>query len=231
MMNEVQKSKIEKLNQIHTEIVGSIQMTLKKAIEAGGILREMKKSLPHGSFTLWVEDNIMFDIRTAQRYMRAYKNRDRLKNDSVSYLKDLIEEPMKKDVEQDILDALHKESEIMEAQDLQTDILLKTYYSEPHDKDDAAYMIRLIIANMRTKNIYVVKFLGFICAYELEHGNIPPLSNRRETILGCEEFLRETAKSKSWEIEYNEAKAWAIDRDSKKQEHKLREKDGILTES
>ena len=92
-MNEVERSKIQELNRLHGEILGAMRTTLHKAVEAGGILREVKDTLPHGQFTRWVEDNIDFDIRTAQRYMKAHDNRDRIKNDSLSYLKELVEEP------------------------------------------------------------------------------------------------------------------------------------------
>jgi len=61
---------------------------LSKAIEAGGILHEVKAALPHGEFTPWVEESAGFNIRTAQRYMKVYENRDQLKNDSVSLLTD-----------------------------------------------------------------------------------------------------------------------------------------------
>ncbi len=30
------------------------------------------------------------DLRTAQRYMKAYENRDKLKNDTVSHLQELV---------------------------------------------------------------------------------------------------------------------------------------------
>jgi hypothetical protein len=92
-MGGIEKSKIDQLNTLHNEIMGAMRTTLHKAVEAGGILQEVKENLPHGKFTAWVEENISFDLRTAQRYMKAWDNRDRLKNDTVSSLKQLTEEP------------------------------------------------------------------------------------------------------------------------------------------
>ena len=85
-MNEIAQTKIDRLRELHGEIIGAVRMTLDKAIEAGGTLLAVKAELPFGSFTSWVKENVGFDIRTAQRYMRAYRNRDRLRSDSVSFL-------------------------------------------------------------------------------------------------------------------------------------------------
>ena len=92
-MNEIDKTQIEKLNGLHSEILDSMRSTVYKAVEAGEILQQVKETLPHGEFTQWVENNVTFDIRTAQRYMKAHDNRDRLKNDTVSYLRQLTEDP------------------------------------------------------------------------------------------------------------------------------------------
>lgn len=85
---QLQKSRADRLRQLHSEILGLCRTALNKAIEAGGILHEVKAALPHGEFTPWVEENAGFNIRTAQRYMKVYENRDQLKNDSVSLLTD-----------------------------------------------------------------------------------------------------------------------------------------------
>ena len=99
-MNEIEKSRITELSEIHEKIGNHIKMTLYEAIRAGQILSEQKEGMKHGEFTPWVNDNLSFDIRTAQRYMRAYNNRERIeegvKSDSVSFLTDayrLLEEP------------------------------------------------------------------------------------------------------------------------------------------
>ena len=97
-MNEIQTTQAARLRQLHGVIIAALQATLDKAVEAGGILRDVKVSLPHGDFGKWVESNTGFNIRTAQRYMKIFDNRDQLKSDSVSYLADahkLLTEPKK----------------------------------------------------------------------------------------------------------------------------------------
>lgn len=87
-MNEIAQSKIARLHALHAEILGGMKKTIAQAIEAGGILVEIKEELPHGSFIPWIKENTGIDIRTAQNYMRAFKNRDRLqgKYETVSHL-------------------------------------------------------------------------------------------------------------------------------------------------
>jgi hypothetical protein len=88
-MNDLQTTYGVRLQQLHSEIVGAAIKAINKAIEAGGLLCEIKAGLPHGEFTAWVETNTGFSIRTAQRYMKIYENRDKItKNDSVSLLTD-----------------------------------------------------------------------------------------------------------------------------------------------
>jgi hypothetical protein len=87
-MTEIQATQAERLKQLHVEIMGAARMVFDKAIEAGGILHEVKAALPHGDFTAWIETNTGFNIRTAQRYMKIHENRDQLKTDNVSLLTD-----------------------------------------------------------------------------------------------------------------------------------------------
>ena len=97
-MDNLQKNITQQLNELHLEIEQSSKATILKAIEAGELLNQVKDSLKHGEFTDWVKMNVTFDIRTAQRYMKAFNKRHLLKNDTVSSLRELIEEP-KKEVE------------------------------------------------------------------------------------------------------------------------------------
>ena len=52
-MNEIAQTTVDRLRELHREILGAVRMTLDKAIEAGGILEEVKAELPHGDFTQW----------------------------------------------------------------------------------------------------------------------------------------------------------------------------------
>ena len=76
------------MKKLHSEIVATVRTTLNVAIELGGLLEEQKAETPHGGWTAWVEKNLPFDIRTAQNYMAAFRRRDELKNETVSYLAD-----------------------------------------------------------------------------------------------------------------------------------------------
>ena len=87
-MNNLPSKQGHRLNQLYLEIVKDAQSLLTRVIEAGGILTELKASLPHGEFAPWVNDNLVFSMRTAQRYMKIYLHREELKNDSVSLLND-----------------------------------------------------------------------------------------------------------------------------------------------
>jgi hypothetical protein len=87
MTTAIDTTRIDRLRELHGLIMGSAVKTIRAAIEAGGILVEVKGGLPHGEFTSWCEKNLPFDVRTAQRYMRCYMLRGRLlKNDSMSHL-------------------------------------------------------------------------------------------------------------------------------------------------
>ncbi len=66
------------------------QTSAAKAIEhacrAGALLLRVKAELPHGGFLQWLEANVSFAPRTAQRYMNAAAPRpEHAKCDSLSY--------------------------------------------------------------------------------------------------------------------------------------------------
>jgi hypothetical protein len=76
------------INRLHFENIEAARTTIQRAMRIGELLSQMKSKLRHGEWLPWLEANVAFDARTAQRYVKVYENRDRLKNDSVSYLKD-----------------------------------------------------------------------------------------------------------------------------------------------
>ena len=86
-MNQIQQSTIQEIVALHNEIDGHLRMSLEKAIRIGELLTEQKDSLKHGEFTPWIKDNLPFTDRTARNYMRLYKQKDRLKTETVSDLK------------------------------------------------------------------------------------------------------------------------------------------------
>lgn len=76
---ELQKSRVEKITALHTEIGGYLKTTLSKAIEIGGILIEIKTDVQHGGWLPWINENLPFSARLATDYIRFHENRDDLK--------------------------------------------------------------------------------------------------------------------------------------------------------
>jgi hypothetical protein len=86
-MGDIQKSSAAEIIRLHNEIINSLKMSLHNAIRIGELLSEQKASLKHGKFTPWIKGNLPFTDRTARNYMRVYRERDRLKTETVSDLK------------------------------------------------------------------------------------------------------------------------------------------------
>lgn len=59
----------EEILRLHSEIVDSFRMSLEKAIRIGELLTSIKQELGHGQWGSWVEENLPFSQRTAERYM------------------------------------------------------------------------------------------------------------------------------------------------------------------
>jgi len=53
-----------------------VSFPLKTALSLGEMLFEQKRSMRHGEFTDWIEENMPFTPRTARNYMKVYKNRN-----------------------------------------------------------------------------------------------------------------------------------------------------------
>jgi Protein of unknown function (DUF3102) len=88
-------SDIEELTQriaeLHTELLGSFKIGLEKAIEIGGLLTQAKKKIiPYGQFGVFCK-TLPFSERTAQNYIRVYKNREFVKSETFSDLSSFYE--------------------------------------------------------------------------------------------------------------------------------------------
>jgi hypothetical protein len=81
------KTRIQEIVQLHKEVANHLSQSLEKAIRIGQLLSEQKKALEHGKFTPWIDANLPFTDRTARNYMRLYRERNRLKTETVSGLK------------------------------------------------------------------------------------------------------------------------------------------------
>jgi hypothetical protein len=82
----ITETRIREITRLHGELCGYLRLSLDNAIRIGELLTEQKDSLPHGDFSAWVDENLPFTDRTARNYMRLYRERDRLKTETVSVL-------------------------------------------------------------------------------------------------------------------------------------------------
>jgi hypothetical protein len=58
----------------HSDALQAAKRTADRALEAGHLLLEAKVSVGHGRWSGWLQENIGFSERTAQRYMRLAKS-------------------------------------------------------------------------------------------------------------------------------------------------------------
>jgi hypothetical protein len=81
-MNEtlVTRNCIDSINAKHAELMVAGRTMIEKMIGLGSDLHEVRRQLPYGKWESWAEQNLKFDIRTAQRYIAAYERRHELQN-------------------------------------------------------------------------------------------------------------------------------------------------------
>jgi hypothetical protein len=63
------QSIIDQINTHHQNAIKQAQKAIESAKAAGELLLQVKASLPHGTFTSWIKDNLNVSDRQAQRYM------------------------------------------------------------------------------------------------------------------------------------------------------------------
>ncbi len=74
-----------RINAGHRVYLATARKALDHALAAGASLQEAKDGLPHGEWLLWLQSNCPgISERSAQRYMRLEKNRDRLREKSAT---------------------------------------------------------------------------------------------------------------------------------------------------
>lgn len=83
---EVVKSVEEEINERHVIACQSVKNFAEESFRIGKLLVEERKKYKHGKWIPWLQAHINFTSRTAQNYMRAY--REKCKNESVSFLLD-----------------------------------------------------------------------------------------------------------------------------------------------
>jgi len=72
----------------HREILGSLKMTIEKAIYVGELLVEAKGRLKHGLWLPWLKNNVPFAERTVNNYMACFKRRAYFKSANFADLSD-----------------------------------------------------------------------------------------------------------------------------------------------
>ena len=75
----------ERINAGHEAYLATARKALEHALDAGATLHEVKTGLPHGEWLPWLKTNCPgISERSAQRYIRLAKNKDRLKEKSAT---------------------------------------------------------------------------------------------------------------------------------------------------
>lgn len=93
-MEAIAKNTVNEIVNLHTEIEESLRTSLQKAIRIGLLLTEVKADLKHGQFTPWLSENLPFTVRTAQRYMTLFENKDKvLEAGNIATAYRMLEEP------------------------------------------------------------------------------------------------------------------------------------------
>jgi len=82
----IYKNSIDEINQLHKEIQQGFYNALDKGKRIGYLLNQEKAKLKHGEWLLWIDKNLTFGERQAQKYRFIYKNRKLLNTNSSSHL-------------------------------------------------------------------------------------------------------------------------------------------------
>lgn len=61
------------INETHAKVERARQAVVEHAVECGRLLSEAKATVSHGGWQDWIAANCSFSARTAQLYMRAFK--------------------------------------------------------------------------------------------------------------------------------------------------------------
>ncbi len=100
-MNQLSGTTEQRINSLHESLKALMQRGIEQALEIGRLLTEKKSKLKHGELGPWIQANLIFSVRTAQRYINLFENRSKIegadniseaykmlseKNDNVSHL-------------------------------------------------------------------------------------------------------------------------------------------------
>ena len=83
---EKNKELINKMIDTHDSISRPVSIVI-KAMWIGEMLLKQKEELSHGEFANFIKRNFPFSKRTAQHYMKAYKNRKRIEKAEIKSIR------------------------------------------------------------------------------------------------------------------------------------------------
>jgi len=70
----------DEIIRLHGEILGHARQSLNNAIRIGEILSQVKGAVKHGEWLPWIKEFAPFSIKTAERYMACFENREKIAN-------------------------------------------------------------------------------------------------------------------------------------------------------
>lgn len=125
---ELVKDNTAEIVKKHLLLQDSLNKSLKLAIEIGGMLIEEKNELPHGSFGSYIEHEMPFSMRTAQSYMRFYREKDKLDSLGITQLSEAymalrppekeeskkIKDPFRVEVEDETVETMIEDADVEE---------------------------------------------------------------------------------------------------------------------
>ena len=86
-MKEVERSNVERIIEMHSQIMRRARLSLEDAIKIGELLSEEKRKLQHGEWGNWINENLPFTASTAATYMRLYLRKDEFEEKGIADLK------------------------------------------------------------------------------------------------------------------------------------------------
>ena len=80
MDSKLIKSLKNKINEKHNVLIYGLKKSIQIAAEIGGYLKEVKSNLNHGEFGDWIENNCIFNWKTANNYINCFKYKNKFVN-------------------------------------------------------------------------------------------------------------------------------------------------------
>jgi hypothetical protein len=77
---EPEPTESEAIDKAHRDVLSAVEKVFDRVVYCGGLLTAKKATLAHGEWLPWIEANLSFSNKTAERYMECYAHRDALSN-------------------------------------------------------------------------------------------------------------------------------------------------------